>query len=168
MTQPDEAPQTWKPPPGSWASSEGNRRSMLGNRGRDTGPEWAVRSLIHRAGLRYRVDVRPVTTVRRRADLVFPRLKIAVFIDGCFWHACPQHFAWPKTNSEYWERKIGGNQLRDTETNLALEEHGWTVLRFWAHEPADDIARQLHEAVLEAKLLLSSDQRKRRAFTPQI
>lgn len=120
---------------------------MLGNRGRDTSPEIAVRRLLHRAGLRYRVDIRPERSVRRKADIVFTRQKIAVFIDGCFWHGCPDDFAMPKTNREYWEGKIGGNQLRDRATTTILEDLGWTVLRFWSHEHPAIVAEAIERQV---------------------
>jgi DNA mismatch endonuclease (patch repair protein) len=144
-------PAAWQAPPGSWASSPGNRRSMLGNRGKDTSPELAVRRLLHRSGLRYRVDVRPIQQLRRKADVVFPRQKIAVFIDGCFWHACPEHFVWPKSNVEYWQKKIGGNKTRDIETSAKLESQGWTVLRYWSHDPPETIAHDVQRAVGRAR-----------------
>jgi DNA mismatch endonuclease (patch repair protein) len=137
----------WRPPAGSWASSPGNRRSMLGNRGRNTKPELLVRRLLHGAGLRYRVDISPVPNLKRKADIVFSRLKIAVFIDGCFWHGCPDHYALPKTNTVYWTRKIGGNSRRDAETTTQLRSAGWTVLRFWSHQPAGSVAQEILTAV---------------------
>ncbi len=120
---------------------------MQGNRSRDTAPEWAVRRLIHKAGLRYRVAVRPIKSLRRRADIVFPKERIAVFVDGCFWHACPEHFVAPKTHAEYWEPKIERNRLRDVNTNRVLADAGWTVLRFWAHEPPEQVAKSVIAAV---------------------
>lgn len=138
---------TWRPPEGSWASSAANRRSMLGNRNRDTSPELALRSLVHAAGLRYRVAAKPLPGMRRTADLVFRPTRVAVFIDGCFWHGCPEHFVLPKTNPEYWREKIGRNMERDRETDERLQEAGWLVLRFWEHQPADQCARKVCEAV---------------------
>jgi DNA mismatch endonuclease (patch repair protein) len=133
----DMAALQWSRPSGSWASSAANRRSMQGNRSRDTKPELAIRSLLHAAGLRYRVNRSPLKGVRRRADIVFGPAKVAVFVDGCFWHGCPQHFVAPKTNPGYWESKIGGNIARDRATDSLLEEAGWSVLRYWEHqEPA--------------------------------
>lgn len=80
--------------------------------------------------------------MRRRADIVFPRLKLAVFVDGCFWHGCPMHGTLPKkTNRAWWKAKIEGNQRRDEDTNRQLTDAGWTVLRFWEHEAAEDAAR---------------------------
>ncbi|MDI2130877.1 very short patch repair endonuclease [Yinghuangia seranimata] len=134
-------------PEGSWASSEGNRRSMLANRGRDTKPEKAIRSLVHAAGLRYRVSARPVAAVRRSADLVFGPTKVAVFVDGCFWHKCPEHFTVPRRNNEFWMNKIDGNVRRDRETDRLLEAEGWAVLRFWEHEAPEDCSGVIVETV---------------------
>jgi len=123
---------------------------MLANRRRDTGPELAVRRLIHAQGLRYRVDFAPLARLRTRADLVFTRQKIAVFIDGCFWHMCSEHFIFPKTNRSYWEPKLARNAARDRRTNQALAEAGWLVLRYWEHENpgvvAADIVRSLQSS----------------------
>ncbi|MEU6359842.1 very short patch repair endonuclease [Streptomyces albidoflavus] len=127
----------WSPPDGSWASSAANRRSMLGNRNRDTSPERALRSLVHAAGLRYRVAAKPLPKMRRTADLVFRPARVAVFVDGCFWHGCPEHFVPPKTNPDYWREKIGRNVKRDRDTDARLEEAGWLVLRFWEHDAAE-------------------------------
>lgn len=119
----------------SWASSPAARKAMQGNRSRDTEPELAVRRLIHAAGLRYRVDVRPEREIARRADIVFTKQRIAVFIDGCYWHGCEQHVRIPtSTNADYWSAKITRNVERDEDTNRKLEAAGWTVLRFWEHE----------------------------------
>ncbi|WP_100445864.1 very short patch repair endonuclease [Glycomyces xiaoerkulensis] len=134
------SPGAWVAPDGSWASSAANRKSMLGNRNRDTSPELALRSLVHAAGLRYRVAAKPLREMRRTADLVFRPAKVAVFIDGCYWHGCPEHFVMPKTNTDYWQGKIGRNVARDRDTDHRLEEAGWVVLRFWEHEPPEDCA----------------------------
>lgn len=124
----------------SWASSPGVRRSMVGNRNRDTTPELAVRRAVHRLGLRYRVAARPLPGLRRTADLVFTRQRIAVFVDGCFWHGCPDHFVAPKTNGGYWGPKVAGNVARDRDTDALLEQAGWTVLRFWEHDDPEVVA----------------------------
>jgi len=100
---------------------------------RDTPCELAVRSAVHSLGLRYRVDWQLPGT-RRRADLAFPRLKIAVMIDGCFWHGCPKHGTWPKANADWWREKILENVRRDRDTDWKLAGVGWKVLRFWEHE----------------------------------
>ncbi|QDQ96339.1 very short patch repair endonuclease [Tomitella fengzijianii] len=149
--RPIDPDPAWTPPDGSWASSAGNRRSMKSNRGRDTGPERAIRSLVHAAGLRYRVSARPLPDVRRTADLVFRPTKVAVFVDGCFWHRCPEHFTMPKANHEYWEPKIRRNVERDRETDALLGEAGWLVLRFWEHEAPEDCAHLICEAVTARK-----------------
>lgn len=89
--------------------------------------------------------------VRSRADLVFTKAKIAVFVDGCFWHGCSEHFIMPKTNTEYWSAKIGGNMARDKAVNQTLTEAGWTVTRVWEHEDADAAADRIEAAWKEAK-----------------
>lgn len=130
----------------SWASTEGSRNSMRSNRRRDTLPELAVRRRLHAAGLRYRVDFAPLGG-RRRADIVFTRQHVAVFIDGCYWHGCPDHATFPKRNSDYWLPKLARNVERDRGTDQSLREAGWTVLRFWEHESPDDVARRIAVAV---------------------
>jgi DNA mismatch endonuclease (patch repair protein) len=131
----------------SWATNEGTRRSMLGNRSRDTKPELAVRRLLHAGGLRYRVDFRPLSSLRSRGDIVFTRRRIAVFIDGCFWHGCPLHATSPKANADYWGPKLARNIERDLETSAALRASGWTVLRFWEHEPPAEVAGAIARVV---------------------
>ena len=101
---------------------------------RDTAPEMAIRRRLHAAGLRYRVDFSPVPGLRRRADIVFTRRKVAVFVDGCFWHGCPEHASTPTANQEWWEEKLARNVERDADTNQALGDAGWTVVRIWEHE----------------------------------
>lgn len=143
----DVSEQTWNPPEGSWASSAANRRSMLGNRSKNTRPEILLRRLVHARGLRYRVAAKPLSGMRRTADLLFRPTRVAVFVDGCFWHGCPEHFVPPKTNPEYWEKKIGGNVSRDRDTDARLEKEGWLVLRFWEHQDPLDCAEEVVEAV---------------------
>lgn len=118
----------------SWASTPAIRRTMQGNRSRDTSPELALRRLLHARGLRYRVSARPLKEVRRTADLVFGPAKVAVFVDGCFWHRCPDHATDPKTNSAYWKPKLERNVERDRETDLLLANAGWLSIRIWEHE----------------------------------
>jgi len=122
----------------SWASTPGSRASMQSNRGRDTAPELAVRRRLHALGLRYRVSIRPIKNVRRTADIVFPRARVAVFIDGCFWHGCAEHYQAPARNAEFWLAKRIRNQQRDAETDRLLEAHGWRPLRIWEHEVRAD------------------------------
>lgn len=130
----------------SWASTQGSRNSMLSNRRRDTSPELAVRRRVHAASLRYRVDFAPLGG-RRKADIVFTRKRVAVFIDGCFWHGCPEHATFPKRNSDYWLPKLARNVERDRDTDHSLRGAGWTVLRFWEHESPDDVAYRIAVAV---------------------
>jgi len=131
----------------SWATNEGTRRSMLGNKARDTKPELAVRRLLHAHGYRYRVNYRPSREIRRTADIVFTRRRVAVFIDGCFWHGCPLHGTSPKANADYWGPKLAKNVERDADTTLRLSEDDWTVLRFWEHEAPADVAAAIEAAV---------------------
>ena len=117
---------------------------------RDTPAELALRRLLHRAGLRYRVDYRPVPGIRRKADVVFTRAKVAVFVDGCFWHSCPVHGTWPKANAAWWRDKLEGNETRDRDTDAKLAEAGWTVVRIWEHETPDGAATRVREALEHA------------------
>lgn len=132
----------------SWASSPERRRNMQANRSRDTGPEITIRRLLHAKGMRYRVDVRPEPTLRRRADIVFTKQRVAVFIDGCFWHGCPIHGRTAfKHNVNYWPAKIASNRARDLQTTELLEAAGWQVFRFWEHEDAQEVADCIVRAV---------------------
>ncbi|MFH9978086.1 very short patch repair endonuclease [Streptomyces sp. NPDC017179] len=114
---------------------------------RDTAPEVAVRRLLHAAGLRYRVNVPVPGMPRRTIDIAFGKRKIAIFLDGCFWHGCPEHATHPKANSEWWRTKLDRNMSRDIETTGHLTEAGWTVLRFWEHEDPLKIALQIQELI---------------------
>ncbi|MFF8865995.1 very short patch repair endonuclease [Streptomyces sp. NPDC015139] len=161
--QPGRQVEPWTPPEGSWASSAANRRSMLGNRNRDTSPELLLRSLVHAAGLRYRVAAKPLPKMRRTADMVFRPAKVAVFIDGCFWHGCPDHFVMPKTNRPYWEDKIGRNVRRDRDTDERLAEAGWLVLRFWEHLDPEACASTVIEAVAARRQEAAASKHSRKA-----
>ncbi|MEU4653782.1 very short patch repair endonuclease [Streptomyces sp. NPDC023723] len=138
----------WEAPEGSWASSAARRRNMQAIRSRDTKPEIAIRRLVHATGLRYRVAARPLPDLRRTADMVFRSARVAVFIDGCYWHGCPEHYVSPKTNSGYWSEKVVRNVTRDRDTDEKLREAGWLVLRFWEHEPSDACADKIAATVL--------------------
>ncbi|WP_435272535.1 very short patch repair endonuclease [Streptomyces parvulus] len=138
----------WEAPAGSWASSAARRRNMQAIRSRDTKPEILIRRLVHAAGLRYRVAARPLPDLRRTADMVFRSAKVAVFIDGCYWHGCPEHYVPPKTNSGYWSEKVVCNVTRDRDTDDRLREAGWLVLRFWEHEPSGVCADKIAATVL--------------------
>lgn len=120
---------------------------MLANKRRDTKPELALRAILHARGLRYRVDYRPLPEMRNRADVVFTKARVAVFVDGCYWHGCPEHY-WPsKTNVGYWTPKIEANQERDRRFNAALHDAGWTVLRAWEHDDPREVADQVERLV---------------------
>lgn len=136
-----------KTPAASWASSSAVRNVMRANRGKDTKPEVRIRSLLHRAGLRYRVSVRPLPQIRRTADIVFTKAQVAVFIDGCFWHGCPEHYRPSTKNVEFWTEKINANRARDRETDQLLKDAGWTVIRIWEHEDPAEAAQRVGEAI---------------------
>ncbi|MBY6683497.1 DNA mismatch endonuclease Vsr [Rhodococcus sp. BP-316] len=114
---------------------------------RDTKPEVALRKELHRAGLRYFVDKAPLKGMRRRADVVFPRRRVAVYVDGCFWHSCPEHATHPRNNAQWWADKLAANVARDRDTDRRLDEAGWTVVRIWEHEDPAVAAERVTEAV---------------------
>jgi DNA mismatch endonuclease, patch repair protein len=118
---------------------------------RDTPAEIDLRRELHRRGLRYFVDRRPVRGLRTRADVVFPGVRIAVFVDGCFWHGCPHHASWPKANAQWWREKIEANRRRDTATDEALQREGWRVVRVWEHEDPELAANRVAAMVAEAR-----------------
>jgi DNA mismatch endonuclease (patch repair protein) len=124
---------------------------MVVTKRRDTPAELRLRSALHRLGLRYSVDASPVDGVRRRADVVFRLSRVAVFVDGCFWHGCPQHGTWPKTNAEWWRAKIEANRRRDVDTDRTLRGHAWTVIRVWAHQDPAAVARRVERVVRSPK-----------------
>jgi DNA mismatch endonuclease (patch repair protein) len=132
--------------------------TMRANRGRDTGPEVALRSALHRQGLRFRKDLRIlIPNERVRPDIVFTRCRVAVFLDGCFWHGCPQHGEMPVSNREFWTAKIEGTRERDRRQTTLLEDAGWTVLRIWEHEPLADAVARISSAVDGNSLKLVGD-----------
>jgi DNA mismatch endonuclease (patch repair protein) len=152
----NDGPNPRRSAPGdSWASSSHARAAMQGNRSRDTQPELALRRAVHALGLRYRVHVAPVPALRRRADLVFTRAKVAVFVDGCYWHGCPQHYRQSQANSSYWSQKIAGNRIRDDETSRLLIDAGWDVVRIWEHEDALTGARVVRDRVADRIAVLT-------------
>lgn len=119
---------------------------MRSNRRRDTSIELALRSVLHARGFRYRVDYAPVN-LRRRADVVFTAHRVAVFVDGCFWHGCPQHYVAPKSNWEFWSAKVAANRARDIATSEELRHAGWTAVRIWEHVALADAVRMVEEAL---------------------
>jgi len=126
-------------------------RRMAKVRQKGTGAELALRRELYRRGLRYRVGYVVLKRPRRVADIAFPGLKIAVFVDGCYWHGCPEHATWPKHNAEFWRQKIETNRLRDADTNSRLLNAGWTVLRFWEHQSPIDAAETVAQTVAMVK-----------------
>jgi DNA mismatch endonuclease, patch repair protein len=143
----------------SWASSVDVRAIMQGNRSRDTKPELRLRSQLYALGLRYRVSMRPIPTVRRTADVVFPGARLAVFVDGCYWHGCPAHYRPARQNTEFWSEKIIANRERDAQVNQLLEQAGWHVIRVWEHEDPSAAARRI-------AVLIRSKEATRRSATP--
>lgn len=128
-------------------SSPGVTDRMSRQARRDTQPEVQLRRLLHAAGLRYRVAFPVPGMSRRTIDIAFTRMRLAVFVDGCFWHGCPVHATWPKSNGEWWEAKIRKNQERDLSTTAHLHDRGWSVLRLWEHEAPASAAGQVLTAV---------------------
>jgi DNA mismatch endonuclease (patch repair protein) len=118
---------------------------------RDTTCELALRSRLHRLGLRFRVHRKLLPNLRRTADIVFGPTKIAVFVDGCFWHGCTRHIGWPKSNVEWWKRKIRNNIVRDKDTNRLLNQAGWTVIRVWEHDDPSIIAPRIMRIINKKK-----------------
>ncbi|WP_268788665.1 very short patch repair endonuclease [Nocardioides sp. Root190] len=115
----------------------------------DTAPELELRRELHRRGLRYRVGLRVPGRPRRTIDIAFPARKVAVFVDGCFWHRCPVHSVPAKNNASWWAAKLDGNVARDAETSAVLESDGWLVLRVWEHEPVRTAAERVSAAWAE-------------------
>lgn len=138
MSQP-ETPQ---------APTAAKSAAMAHQRRRNTSPELAVRSVLHRHGMRYRVEFPLPGLPRRRADIAFPRQKVAVFVDGCFWHGCPEHATVPHKNRLWWQEKLARNVVRDRETDAHLTMMGWVVIRCWEHEAPESAANRIRHEVL--------------------
>jgi DNA mismatch endonuclease (patch repair protein) len=124
---------------------------MQSNRSRDTGPEVALRSELHRLGLRFRVATRPMPSVRRTVDVVFSRVQVAVFLDGCYWHGCPEHHRLPVLNRDYWLAKVRRNRDRDAATDELLGAASWHVIRVWEHEDPKIAAIHIASVVRERR-----------------
>ena len=125
-------------------------QQMARIRGKNTSPEMALRRLLWRAGLRYRLHAR---TPAGRPDIVFPGPKVAVFVDGCFWHGCPEHYVRPRSSTDFWAKKLAKNVRRDVDQTRKLEALGWRVCRVWEHEifeQPDNVATRVEEAVANA------------------
>ena len=124
-------------------------KKMKANRRVDTKPEVHIRSLLHQRGLRFRKDY-PIKLLNGRtvhADIAFTKRKIAIFVDGCFWHLCPLHGTLPKSNRHYWIPKLKENQKRDILTTRALQDIHWHVLRFWEHDTPTHIASEIYDHI---------------------
>ena len=132
-----------RPPP----ADESVRSRMARQRRRDTDPEMRLRRRLHGLGYRYRVDAPLPGLPRRRADLLFVKRRVAIFVDGCFWHGCPIHRTDAKHNSVWWREKIDANVERDVETDEHLRVNGWRVLRIWEHERPEDAVQRALEAL---------------------
>ncbi len=129
------------------ASSPEALARMKRTRRRDTAPEIRLRTRLFALGLRYRVDARPLPGLARKADVVFRRARVALYIDGCFWHGCPLHATWPRENAEFWREKIETNRRRDADTDRRLGEAGWAVVRVWEHENPAEAATRIAKLV---------------------
>lgn len=125
----------------------------------DTGPEIALRRELHRRGLRFRVNMRGMPG---RPDVVFTRARIAVQVDGCFWHGCPEHGVAPKANAEWWKVKLTANRNRDIRNDQLLTEDGWLVIRAWEHEPPVQVADRV-----EREWLVRTGRGESRATAPR-
>jgi DNA mismatch endonuclease, patch repair protein len=117
---------------------------------RDTLPELELRRALHSRGWRYRVDAQPDPSLRGRADILFPRARVAVYVDGCFWHSCPEHGVLPKGNRAWWRSKLEATVMRDRAIEEALRERGWSVIRVWEHEDPESAADRV-EALLTSR-----------------
>lgn len=136
------------------SSSEASRR-MAKVRQKGTEAEIKLRLELYRSGLRYRVDYMVLQRPRRVADIAFPGLRIAVFVDGCFWHGCPEHATWPKQNADFWRQKIETNRARDADTDARLQAIDWRVLRIWEHESPVAAAETVSRLIAKARAMRS-------------
>nr|WP_280956860.1 very short patch repair endonuclease [Actinoalloteichus spitiensis] len=151
-TSASTAYQYVSPGPTPHASSEAVTRVMRGTGRRDTQPELRLRSALHRRGLRFLVDaVAEGANKRRRVDVLLRGARIAVFVDGCFWHACPEHGHLPMTNQQWWRRKLEGVVRRDRDTDLELAAAGWLVIRVWEHQDLDRAAGEIARLVRQRR-----------------
>ncbi len=119
---------------------------MKATKSRDNPREIVIRRLLYREGMRYRIHFPVPTRKRRTIDIAFTSIKLAVFLDGCFWHSCPLHGTQASSNSEFWHQKLAQNKTRDLDTSVALQNAGWSVLRVWEHEPVVDAVTKILDA----------------------
>ena len=137
--------------PSVLASSASVSSRMAKVRQSGTKAELELRRQLFHLGMRYRVNYEVLKRPRRVADVAFPGLKVAVFVDGCFWHGCPEHVTWPKHNADFWRKKIESNRSRDADTNVRLNEKGWTVIRIWEHESPSVAAKKIYSVISRAR-----------------
>jgi DNA mismatch endonuclease (patch repair protein) len=130
-------------------TDEATQLRMSRTRQSDNAREVSLRSALHGHGLRFRLHRRIIEGSTRTADIVFPRVRLAVFLDGCFWHGCPIHASWPKTNADWWRAKIEANRERDRDTDERLAAIGWTVVRIWGHEKLEEVVKRVEAALGE-------------------
>jgi DNA mismatch endonuclease (patch repair protein) len=126
-------------------ATEDVRRRMSSQRRADTVPELALRSELHRRGRRFRIGIKVPGNARRTIDIAFPRQRLAIFVDGCFWHRCPVHSIPAKNNSAWWANKLAANVARDEQTTALLSAQGWRVVRVWEHEDPVDAATRIEQ-----------------------
>lgn len=135
------------------ATTDAVSRAMKNQRTRDTGPELTLRRELHRRGLRYRLQRKPIPGLRRTVDIVFPRPRIAVDVRGCFWHGCANCKTMPKANNSWWTEKIAKNRARDQATESALCEAGWNVIVVWEHDVCAHAADRIEQVVRLGQLM---------------
>lgn len=133
----------------TWTTTPQVTRRMSLQARRDTRPELAIRSMLHAAGLRFRVSYPVPELSRCSIDIAFTRRRVAVFVDGCFWHLCPDHGTQPKANGSRWAAKLAANQSRDRRVDAKLAEHGWRVLRIWEHEDVSAASSRILSCISE-------------------
>ncbi|WP_083882158.1 very short patch repair endonuclease [Curtobacterium sp. B8] len=141
-----------------WDADDARRRHMARFGRRDTAPELALRRELHRRGRRFFVDRQVSKQCRVRPDLVFPRARVAVFVDGCFWHYCEEHAHLPKANAELWRRKLLANRRRDAQNEAILVSEGWRVLRFWEHENPSPAADEIEGVLVHRSAVVHQQQ----------
>ena len=137
---------------------------MQSNVGRETTPEERLRLALSAVEAEFLTDVRPESSLRCRADFVFPERRACMFVDGCFWHRCPEHFALPKSNASWWDEKIGANVERDVRQTEQLRDLGWTVLRVWEHDTG---MRQVNDTAVRLLRSLGLSERQGSGLAPQ-